>query len=147
MINKSLKLKYFYIILAAAFMFVALQLTTELEPVKMSDPEDTLYLELENGRVVIEMFPDVAPGHVAHIKKLVREEFYDGITFHRVISGFMAQTGDPKGDGTGGSGRHIGAELSVVKPGRWARSQARGRGVKPTPVTQFFFSYPREPVR
>lgn len=65
--------------------------------------EDTLYLYLKSGRVVIKMFPDVAPKHVARIKKLVRQKFYDGLTFHRVIDGFMAQTGDPKGDGTGGS--------------------------------------------
>ncbi len=65
--------------------------------------EDMLYLDLKSGRVVIKMFPDIAPKHVARIKKLVRQKFYDGLTFHRVIDGFMAQTGDPKGDGTGGS--------------------------------------------
>jgi peptidylprolyl isomerase len=69
----------------------------------MSKPEDTLVLETTKGRVVIEMRPDLAPGHVAHIKKLVGEEFYDGIIFHRVIDGFMAQTGCPRGTGTGGS--------------------------------------------
>ena len=69
----------------------------------MSKPEDTLILETTKGKVVIEMRPDLAPGHVAHIKKLVGEKFYDGIVFHRVIDGFMAQTGCPKGIGTGGS--------------------------------------------
>ncbi|MGL4637737.1 MAG: peptidylprolyl isomerase [Beijerinckiaceae bacterium] len=69
----------------------------------MSTPENTLVLETTKGKVVIEMLPDLAPGHVAHIKKLVGEEFYDGIVFHRVIDGFMAQTGCPDGIGTGGS--------------------------------------------
>ena len=67
------------------------------------DPENTIYLDLKYGRVVIRLRPDLAPTHVAHIKKLTREGFYDGIVFHRVIAGFMAQTGDPTGTGTGGS--------------------------------------------
>ncbi len=70
---------------------------------KAASPENTLYLDLKDGRVVIELRPDLAPKHVERIKQLVREGFYDGLTFHRVIEGFMAQTGDPKGDGTGGS--------------------------------------------
>ena len=65
--------------------------------------ENTLILETTKGDVTIEMRPDLAPGHVAHIKKLVKEGFYDGIVFHRVIDGFMAQTGCPNGSGTGGS--------------------------------------------
>ncbi len=67
------------------------------------DPENTLYMDLPAGTVIIELRPDFAPGHVARIKELTREGFYDGLTFHRVIEGFMAQGGDPKGDGTGGS--------------------------------------------
>src|SRR5262245_2882135 len=67
------------------------------------DLENTLYMELEDGRVVIQLRPDLAPQHVARIKELVREGFYDGIIFHRVIPGFMAQTGDPTGTGRGGS--------------------------------------------
>ena len=67
------------------------------------DPENTLLIETTKGPVVIEMRPDLAPNHVAHIKKLAREGFYDGIVFHRVIEGFMAQTGDPTGTGTGSS--------------------------------------------
>lgn len=69
----------------------------------IKDPENTLLMETTKGAVVIEMRPDLAPNHVAHIKKLVREKFYDGIVFHRVIEGFMAQTGCPYGTGTGGS--------------------------------------------
>ena len=67
------------------------------------DPQNTLYMELTGGRVVIALRPDLAPKHVAQIKKLVSRHFYDGLTFHRVIPDFMAQTGDPTGTGTGGS--------------------------------------------
>src|SRR3954466_15317693 len=69
----------------------------------MSDPENTLILETTKGRVVIELRPDLAPGHVERIKTLAREGFYDGTPFHRVIEGFMAQGGDPTGTGTGGA--------------------------------------------
>jgi peptidylprolyl isomerase len=68
-----------------------------------TDPENTIYLDLKQGRVVIQMFPDLAPAHVERIKLLARQKFYDGLTFHRVIEGFMAQTGDPTGTGRGGS--------------------------------------------
>jgi cyclophilin family peptidyl-prolyl cis-trans isomerase len=68
-----------------------------------TDPENTLYLDLKQGRVVIQMFPDIAPKHVERIKTLAREGFYDNTPFHRVIEGFMAQGGDPTGTGTGGS--------------------------------------------
>lgn len=67
------------------------------------DPENTLYIDLEYGRVVLELYPEIAPIHVERIKTLTRQGFYDGITFHRVIEGFMNQTGDPKGDGSGDS--------------------------------------------
>ncbi len=68
-----------------------------------ADPENTLYLDLKDGRVTIQLMPDIAPNHVERIKKLVREHFYDGLKWHRVIDGFMAQTGDPTGTGSGGS--------------------------------------------
>lgn len=67
------------------------------------DPENTLYIDMEFGRIVIELLPDVAPNHVERIKSLARQNFYDGVVFHRVIEGFMAQTGDPTGTGSGGS--------------------------------------------
>jgi peptidylprolyl isomerase len=76
------------------------------------DPENTLYLDLDYGRVTIKLRPDLAPGHVARIKELVREGFYNGLKFHRVIEGFMAQTGCPKGTGTGGSGQKLEAEFT-----------------------------------
>ena len=69
----------------------------------MATPENTLVLETTKGRVVIELRPDLAPGHVERIKTLARQGFYDGVAFHRVIEGFMAQTGCPHGTGTGGS--------------------------------------------
>jgi peptidylprolyl isomerase len=69
----------------------------------MADLENTLYLELKDGRVVIELLPDLAPRHVERVKTLARQGFYDGTVFHRVIEGFMAQGGDPTGTGTGGS--------------------------------------------
>ncbi len=69
----------------------------------MADLENTLYMELKDGRVVIELLPDLAPRHVERVKTLARRGFYDGIVFHRVIEGFMAQGGDPTGTGTGGS--------------------------------------------
>jgi peptidylprolyl isomerase len=79
---------------------------------RAQDLENTLYLDLEYGRVVIALRPDLAPKHVARIKELTRQKFYDGLTFHRVIDGFMAQTGDPRGTGAGGSGQKIPAEFS-----------------------------------
>src|SRR5258707_2376125 len=77
-----------------------------------TDLEDTLYLDVPAGRVVIALRPDLAPKHVARIKELVRKGFYDGLVFHRVIGGFMAQGGDPTGTGTGGSGVKMPAEFS-----------------------------------
>jgi cyclophilin family peptidyl-prolyl cis-trans isomerase len=77
-----------------------------------ADPENTIYLDVPAGRVVIELRPDLAPITVAQIKSLARQGFYNGLTFHRVIDGFMAQTGDPRGDGTGGSGHPLKAEFS-----------------------------------
>lgn len=90
-----------------------------------ADLEDTLYLDVPAGRVVIEMRPDLAPEHCAHIKALARRGFYDGIVFHRVIAGFMAQTGDPTGTGSGGSGQRVKAEFSAEPHVRGVVSMAR----------------------
>jgi len=90
------------------------------------DPENFLILTLESGPVVIKLRPDVAPGHVARIKELAREGFYDGIVFHRVIPGFMAQGGDPNGTGSGGSSKpNLTAEFSDVPHVRGVCSMAR----------------------
>jgi len=82
-------------------------------PGRAADLENTIYLDLAAGRVVIEMRPDLAPNHCKRIKELVRRGFYDGLTFHRVIKGFMAQTGDPLGDGSGGTGHKLKGEFSA----------------------------------
>jgi peptidylprolyl isomerase len=89
------------------------------------DKENTLYIDLKDGRVIIEMRPDLAPKHVAQIKKLAREGKYDGLVFHRVIDGFMAQTGDPEGTGRGGMGSLLQAEFSREPFTRGAVGMAR----------------------
>ena len=91
----------------------------------MAATENTLILETTQGPVTIEMRPDLAPNHVARIKELVREGFYDGIVFHRVIDGFMAQTGCPQGTGTGGSGKKLKAEFNKEPHVRGTTSMAR----------------------
>ena len=137
-------------ILAAARILMALVLAVvlgggtlhaqSLTPPKETpvlDLENTLYLDLEYGRVVIKLRPDLAPQHVARVKELVRQGFYDGIVFHRVIDGFMAQTGDPKGNGTGGSGKNLPAEFNDGKHVRGAVSMARSASIN-SADSQFF---------
>jgi peptidylprolyl isomerase len=108
------------------------------------DPENTLYLELETGRVVIELRPDLAPNHVTRIKELAREGFYDGVVFHRVIDGFMAQTGDPTGTGTGGSGQKLRAEFSQARHVRGTVSMARSQNIN-SADSQFFICFASAP--
>ncbi len=108
------------------------------------EPENTLYLDLKDGRVVIEMRPDLAPNHVARIKELVRQGFYDGLLFHRVIPGFMAQTGDPRGDGTGGSGKKLKAEFSQEPHVRGTLSMARAQNPD-SADSQFFICFEPAP--
>ncbi len=90
-----------------------------------ADKENTLILTLDTGSVTIQLLPDKAPGHVARIKELAREGFYDGVVFHRVIDGFMAQGGDPTGTGMGGSGEKLRAEFNDVSHQRGVCSMAR----------------------
>lgn len=105
------------------------------------DAENTLILETTKGRVVIAMRPDLAPGHVDHIKKLVREGFYDGIVFHRVIDGFMAQTGCPHGTGTGGSKYpDLKAEFNAEPHVRGTTSMARAQNPN-SANSQFFICF------
>ena len=107
----------------------------------MADTENTLILETTQGPVTIEMRPDLAPGHVARIKELVREGFYDGIVFHRVIEGFMAQTGCPQGTGTGGSKYgNLPAEFNAEKHVRGVCSMARAQNPN-SANSQFFICY------
>jgi len=89
------------------------------------DKENILYIDLEVGRIEILMRPDVAPKHVARVKELARQGFYDGTIFHRVIPGFMAQGGDPDGTGLGGSGQNIEAEFNKLPHMRGTVSMAR----------------------
>jgi cyclophilin family peptidyl-prolyl cis-trans isomerase len=107
-----------------------------------ADPENTLVIDLSTGgRVVIELFPDVAPKHVARVKQLAREGFYDGIVFHRVIPGFMAQTGDPTGTGTGGSDLpNIPAEFTQEPFKRGSVGMARSQSPN-SANSQFFICY------
>lgn len=103
----------------------------------LNSPDNTLLLDLKSGRVTIRMRPDLAPMHVARIKELVRQGFYDGLPFHRVMEGFMAQTGDPKGDGTGGSGMLLMSEFSPTKFVRGVVGMARSQNVD-SADSQFF---------
>lgn len=99
--------------------------TATAQPANL-DPENTLYLDLKDGRVVIKMFPEVAPNHIARIKELTREGYYNGKKWHRVIDGFMAQTGSPNGDGIGGSSKpDLNAEFNAMSHIRGMVSMAR----------------------
>ena len=87
---------------------------TMAQPIKKASASKSKFITIETskGKVIIETLPKIAPNHVKRIKQLVKSEFYDGLVFHRVIEGFMAQTGDPDGNGTGGSGKNLKAEFS-----------------------------------
>jgi peptidylprolyl isomerase len=108
------------------------------------DAENTLIVETTKGGVTIEMRPDLAPNHVARIKELVRQGFYDGVPFHRVIDGFMAQTGDPTGRGTGGSGQNIEAEFTREPHVRGTVSMARAAHPD-SGDSQFFICFDEAP--
>lgn len=122
----------------------ALLLPMIADDASAADPENTLYLDLKDGRVVIELRPDLAPKHVARVKELTRKGFYDGLTFHRVIEGFMAQTGDPRGDGTGGSGQNIPAEFSREPFARGTVGAARAASPN-SADSQFFICFEPAP--
>ncbi len=104
------------------------------------DAENTLVLETTHGRVVIQMLPDLAPNHVSRITELARQGFYDGVVFHRVIDGFMAQTGDPTGTGTGGSGQKLKAEFNNAAHERGTVSMARASSPD-SADSQFFICF------
>mgnify|MGYP000076244538 CR=1 FL=1 len=104
------------------------------------DPENTLILETTKGTATIQLRPDLAPNHVARIKSLVREGFYDGTPFHRVIEGFMAQGGDPTGTGMGGSGQKLKAEFNAGKHIRGTCSMARAQSPD-SADSQFFICF------
>jgi cyclophilin family peptidyl-prolyl cis-trans isomerase len=111
----------------------------------IKDPENTLVMETTKGRVVIELLPDLAPKHVERIKELTRDNFYDGIVFHRVIDGFMAQTGDPTGTGMGGSDKpDLKAEFSNMSHVRGTCSMARSQNPN-SANSQFFICFADSP--
>ena len=105
---------------------------------------ESLILETSKGQVRIALRPDLAPGHVERIKELVGQGFYDGLKFHRVIEGFMAQTGDPRGNGTGGSGKKLKAEFSSGRHGRGTVSMARAQDPN-SGDSQFFICFQAAP--
>ena len=107
-------------------------------------PQNLLILETSQGTVVVAMRPELAPRHVDRIRQLVREGFYDGVVFHRVIDGFMAQTGDPTGTGTGGSGVKLKAEFSSEPHVRGTVSMARSQSPD-SADSQFFICFEDAP--
>lgn len=136
---------------ALAALFFALPAAAQTIPVEVAgrapaadinDKENLLYLDLSTGgRVIIWLRPDVAPKTVERIKLLTRQHFYDGVLFHRVIDGFMAQTGDPKGDGTGGSTLpDLKAEFNYLPHVRGAVSAARAEA-EDSANSQFFIVF------
>ncbi len=125
-------------LIAGALMLAG---TAHAADIDIKDPENTLLLELKGGTVVIKMRPDKAPQHVARIKELARKKFYDGIVFHRVIDGFMAQTGDPTGTGTGGSDLpDLAAEFNDLHHVRGTVSMARSNNPN-SANSQFFICF------
>lgn len=132
--------KRLLILTLAALLGVLPMAASATDTKQVLDPANTLYLDLPSGRVVIQMRPDLAPNTVTRIKELVRQGFYDGLSFHRVIPGFMAQTGDPRGDGTGGSGKHLQAEFSKAPHVRGTVSMARASDPN-SADSQFFICF------
>jgi peptidylprolyl isomerase len=110
----------------------------------VADKENTIILETSKGRAVIELRPDIAPKLVARIKELARDGFYDGIVFHRVIDGFMAQTGDPTGTGMSGSGKNLDAEFNREPHVRGTCSMARAQNPN-SADSQFFICFEDAP--
>jgi peptidylprolyl isomerase len=120
-------------------------MATNLSYAQQTDPENTLVLKLKDGDVIIQLYPDKAPEHVKRIKTLAREGFYDGIVFHRVISGFMAQTGDPTGTGMGGSDYpNLKAEFNDTRHERGVVSMARSNDPN-SANSQFFIMLANSP--
>jgi peptidylprolyl isomerase len=138
MLNKSLRILVIFLGLLAGLLPLSVSAAPAL------DPENTIYLDLPSGRVVIQLLPNIAPRHVARIKELTRKGFYDGLSFHRVIPGFMAQTGDPLGNGTGGSGKQLKAEFSREQHIRGTVSMARAADPD-TADSQFFICFAPAP--
>jgi peptidylprolyl isomerase len=125
--------RLFFVMLTLSAMFAA--------PLSAADKANTLYLDLKDGRVVIELFPQAAPKMVERVKTLTKQGFYNGLKFHRVITGFMAQTGDPTGTGTGGSKLpNVKAEFNSTPFNRGTLGAARTNDPD-TANSQFFICF------
>lgn len=132
-------MRFLLLLLGSLFIMTATE-NAKADDLKL-DPDNTIYLETTYGRVVIKMMPEVAPKHVEQIKTLTKKGFYDGIIFHRVIDGFMAQTGDPTGTGMGGSDLpNIPAEFNSTNFGRGAVGMARSANPD-SANSQFFICF------
>jgi len=138
MLNKPFRTLVLFLGLLTAFLPLSASAAPAL------DPENTIYLDLPSGRVVIQMIPNIAPRHVVRIKELTRKGFYNGLSFHRVIPGFMAQTGDPSGDGSGGSGKQLTSEFSRAQHIRGTVSMARASDPN-SADSQFFICFAPSP--
>ena len=113
---------------------LALLASGSVAQAQATDPQNTLVIETSKGRIQIKLRPDLAPKHVAQVKQLAKQGFYDGIIFHRVIAGFMAQTGDPTGTGTGGSKLRIYRQNSARSRSSVAASAQRGPAIPIAPI-------------
>ena len=134
MLKKSL-------LLVCSFALFTLMIAGAAMAEQKADPENTLLMTVPDGQVTIQLLPDIAPRHVAQIKKLTRQGFYNGLKFHRVISGFMAQTGDPTGTGGGGSKEpDLKAEFSQYPYKRGTVGMARTSDPD-SANSQFFFCF------
>ena len=137
-------MRYLFVVISYIFFVNFLSVIIMVKPTTAKNLENTVYMELKNGRVEIKLRPDLAPKHVSRIKELIRQKFYDGLTFHRVIAGFMAQGGDPEGNGTGGSGQNIPAEFSDEPHVRGTLSMARSSNPD-SADSQFFIVFAKTP--
>lgn len=132
------------IILILAMMIGMMVEDADAIDISKLDKENLIYIDLEAGRIVILAMPQIAPNHVTRVKELVRQGFYDGTIFHRVIPGFMAQGGDPTGTGTGGSGQKLQPEFGRSPHLRGTVSMARAEA-EDSADSQFFICYNRSP--
>jgi peptidylprolyl isomerase len=135
--NKILHITFTVIIFAVSFFILWQEIKFKKTDATFENIQNLIYLKLKDGVVVIETFPQVAPKHVARIKELVRSGYYDGNPFFRVITGFVAQTGDPKGTGTGGTGKKLPPEFSKIPHKRGIVSMARASDLS-SADSQFF---------
>ena len=137
-------MRYLILVISYAFFFNFMSIAIMVKPAAAKNLGNIVYMDLKYGRVEIKLRPDLAPKHVTRIKELIREKFYDGLTFHRVIAGFMAQGGDPEGNGTGGSGQNIPAEFSNEPHVRGTLSMARSSNPD-SADSQFFIVFAKAP--